>query len=223
MVTRQIVPGKYKTWWCQVTKISQIHEITKKIQILGNKYNLNIIQYPWKDKWRRIETDRQREKIYLLRKNLREYGIMPSSSSGSKQSAKRVSTCSSSRFSPEIRCGMEMCYNIPLRALWWQLTQRKEGMLQFSQEHGAVFLFVVQFQTFNEIFVATLFLFLLDLRVDGKEFIEFNHFQFALLGTAHLFNQSQGGVQVEGTKGITQVVGIDTIGTTHNFEYEFDI
>jgi hypothetical protein len=44
-------------------------------------------------------------------------------------------------------------------------TQSFEGVFQFSAEHGSVFLFVVQLETFHEVLEATLVLLGFDLRI----------------------------------------------------------
>lgn len=168
---------------------------------------------------------------------------MPSSSSGSKQSANRVSTCSSSNCSPVeyindninhsninrryikigdlskrliLQCSRVLSYfsfkkcqlnsKLITSKIFFStttLTKWQEGMLQFSQKHGAILGFVVQFQTFNEIFVATLVLILLNLCVDGEEFFQADFLLIALLGAAQFLDQRQGWVQVESTEGIT--------------------
>lgn len=82
------------------------------------------------------------------------------------------------------------------------LTKGQQSVLQFSEQHGTVLLLVVQFQALNEILVATLLLLLLDLRVDGQEFVQLDLLLVALLGATHFLDQSQGGVQVQGAQGI---------------------
>lgn len=83
-----------------------------------------------------------------------------------------------------------------------ELTKGQQGVLQFSEQHGAVLLLVVQFQALNEILIAALFLLLLDLRVNGQEFVHLDLLLVALLGATHLLNQRQGGVQVQGAQSI---------------------
>lgn len=51
-------------------------------------------------------------------------------------------------------------------------TQSEESVLKFSQQHGAIFILIVQLQALKEILVTALFLFLFHLTVDGQEFFE---------------------------------------------------
>lgn len=90
-------------------------------------------------------------------------------------------------------------------------TQSEESVLEFSQQHGAIFVLVVQFQALEEIFVATLFLLLFHLAVDGQEFFEGQQFLAAFLGGANLLDQSKGGVAVQRTEHITQIEGINLV------------
>lgn len=52
------------------------------------------------------------------------------------------------------------------------LTERQQDVCQFTANHGTVFGLVVQFQTFDKVFVHALVLVLLDLRVDRVEFVQ---------------------------------------------------
>lgn len=47
------------------------------------------------------------------------------------------------------------------------------------------------------------------LREDWKELFELKFLLSAFGGTAHLFNQLQGWIEIQGTQGITDVEGID--------------
>lgn len=81
-------------------------------------------------------------------------------------------------------------------------------MLQLSQQHGAVLLFVVQLQTLEEVLVATHVLLLLDLSVDGEELVQLDLLLSALLGSTHLADEFQSWVQVQGTQSRSDVHGI---------------
>lgn len=119
------------------------------------------------------------------------------------QSANRVSTCSSSRDSPKNANDIHELIGDQL--IGWGgglLTKGQQGVLQFSEQHGAVLLLVVQFQALNEILIAALLLLLLHLRVDGQEFVQLDLLLVALLGATHFLDQSQGGVQVQSAQGI---------------------
>lgn len=50
------------------------------------------------------------------------------------------------------------------------LTKTEKGVCKFSSHHLAVLFFVVQFQTFQEVFEGALFLVFFHLTVDGQEF-----------------------------------------------------
>lgn len=85
-------------------------------------------------------------------------------------------------------------------------------MGQFSQQHGAVLIFVVQFQTLDEIFIAALLFLLSHLRVDWQEFFESEEFFAAFLGSAHFVDQCHGWIAVECTQHIAKIVSIDFFG-----------
>lgn len=87
--------------------------------------------------------------------------MLPSSSSGSMQSAKSSATSSSLNLSPE---GDES-YKY-MEGGWVvvvELTESLQTVFQLSHKHGAVFFFVVQLETFQEILVAALVLLGFDL------------------------------------------------------------
>lgn len=96
-------------------------------------------------------------------------------------------------------------------------------MAQFSQQHGAVLIFVVQFQTFDEIFIAALFLLLSHLSIDWQEFFEAEKFFTAFFCSAHFLDQCQSWIAVECAQHIAEIEGIDSLCTISivNLEGEF--
>lgn len=85
-------------------------------------------------------------------------------------------------------------------------------MRQFRTEHHSVFLFIVQLQTLEEVFVAPLFLVLFALAEDRQEFVQL-HFLFALLLRAtQLFDGRICGVQVQRAKDVAKINRIDDVG-----------
>lgn len=92
------------------------------------------------------------------------------------------------------------------------LTQSGQRVRQLSQQHGAVLGLVVQLQALEEVLEAALLLLVLHLRVDGQEFLERQQFLVALLGLAHLLDESERRVQVQSTEHIAQVEGVDLLG-----------
>lgn len=85
-------------------------------------------------------------------------------------------------------------------------------MRQFRAEHHSVLLFVVQFQTLEEVLEATLFLVLFALAEDRQKFVQF-HFLFApLLRAAQLLDGRVRGVQVQRAKDVAKINCIDDVG-----------
>ena len=91
------------------------------------------------------------------------------------------------------------------------LTKGEKSVVQFSEQHQTVLIFVVQFKTFEEIFVATLFFVFFHLSIDWQEFFEGQEFFAALLCAAQFFNQSKCWVAVECSQNIAKVIGIDLV------------
>lgn len=113
-------------------------------------------------------------------------------------------------------------------------TEGLQGVFQLSAEHGAVLLFVVQFETLHEVLEAALVLlgsdldrdkkitsplgfFSLSCKVncvaylseDWKEFLDCEFLLTTLLGGAHLLAQVECWVAVQGSQDVGDVIGID--------------
>jgi len=85
------------------------------------------------------------------------------------------------------------------------LSQGEEDVLQLTQHHGSVLLFVVQLQTLNEVLEGPGVLGLLHLRVDGVELLKFDELLSLLLGPTEFVNHLEGGVEVKTSKTVPKV------------------
>ena len=83
-------------------------------------------------------------------------------------------------------------------------------MFEFTQHHGAVFLFVVKFQTFDEVLEGTHVLGVFDFGVDGVEFLQLDELLALLFDTAELLDHFQGGVEVKTAQAVAQIEHIHT-------------
>lgn len=90
-------------------------------------------------------------------------------------------------------------------------TKREQCVGKFSSEHHSVLLFVVKFQTLQEIFVASLLLVLFALAVNRQELVEFHQFLALLFCSAKFLNGGVRWVQVEGPKNVSKVDGVDIV------------
>lgn len=96
-------------------------------------------------------------------------------------------------------------------------------MRQFGAEHGSVLLLVVQFQTLKEVLVASLLLVFFALAEDGQEFVQLHFLLALLLRAAQLLDGGIRRVQVQRTKDVAKVNGVDDVGAVGivNGEGEF--
>lgn len=85
-------------------------------------------------------------------------------------------------------------------------------MSQFCAEHGSILLLVVQFQALKEILVASLLLVFFALAEDGQEFVDFHLLLALLLRAAQLLDGGIRWVQVQCTKDVAKVNGVDDVG-----------
>lgn len=85
-------------------------------------------------------------------------------------------------------------------------------MGQFCAEHHAVFLLIVQFQTFKEVLVASLFLIFFALAEDGQEFVQLQFLLALLFCTAQFLDGGISRVQVQCAEDIANVYRIDDVG-----------
>lgn len=91
-------------------------------------------------------------------------------------------------------------------------TKRKQCVRKFSGKHQSIFLFVVEFQTLEEVLVASLFLVLFALTVNRQEFVELHYLLAPLLRSTQFFYGGICGIQVEGPKYLSKVDSIDDVG-----------
>jgi len=82
------------------------------------------------------------------------------------------------------------------------LTQGAEDVLQLSVQHGAVGLLVVELEDFHEVLEGAAILILLDLRIDGQEFVDLELAFLLHFLHSNLFEDSEGGVAVESPQAI---------------------
>jgi len=89
------------------------------------------------------------------------------------------------------------------------LSQGGKDVLKLSEHHGAILLFVIEFHTFNEVFITSLALLLLDGLVHGHEVTDLHHSLTLLLWWLELGDRFLRWVQVNGTEEVSDVEGID--------------
>lgn len=93
------------------------------------------------------------------------------------------------------------------------LTKRAQNMFELGVQHGAVSFLVVKLQYFHEVLVGAAVLVLLNLRVNGQEFIELHLLGLLLLLHSELFAEGNGRVEVESPQAVGKVEGVHCIVT----------
>lgn len=88
------------------------------------------------------------------------------------------------------------------------LTEGKEDVFELSVHHHAVLGFVVELKHLHEVLVGAGVLVLLDLSENGHEVINLDHLLLLLVLASDLLNDSQGGVQVQGSEAVADVEGV---------------
>lgn len=88
------------------------------------------------------------------------------------------------------------------------LTKGKEDVFELSVHHHAVLRLVVELKHLHEVLVRAGVLVLLDLSENGHEVINLDHLLLLLVLASDLLNDSQGGVQVQGSEAVTDVEGV---------------
>lgn len=84
-------------------------------------------------------------------------------------------------------------------------------MRKFGSQHRAIFCFVVQFETFDEIFVTALFLVFFDLAEDWQELFQCHGFFTPFLRATHFFDGGVGWVQIQCTENVAKVNCVNNV------------
>ena len=94
-------------------------------------------------------------------------------------------------------------------SLFYQLTEIGQQSEKFVSKNGSIFVFVVQFQDFNEVMDASGALGELDLGEDWVEVIDDHDFLALFLHAPDFINGSKGWVKVAGSQEVSDVESVN--------------
>merc|ERR1712122_258575 len=110
---------------------------------------------------------------------------------------------------PSSSSGSQSSFIKPLASLGQFLTEIGQQSEKFVSKNGSIFVFVVQFQDFNEVMDASSALGELDLGEDWVEVIDDHDFLALFLHAPDFINGSKGWVKVAGSQKVSDVESVN--------------